>query len=154
MAAINFTTLKNTNNETVIKFQGAATDTGTITIANLTAGTQALVSGGTPTVNITKFFCTGLLSSGVSVSRNSVVNLVAAPENAPMFDFTANGWVDSVNNTYDIAFTITGANAVGYIVLHKVAGWESKVEYATYGAYDDQTRVGASTTMSGSPDKV
>ena len=56
MAAINFTTIKNTNNETVIKFQGAATDTGTITIANLTAGTQALVSGGTPTVNVVKFF--------------------------------------------------------------------------------------------------
>jgi hypothetical protein len=150
MAAINFTTLKNTNNETVIKFQGAATDTGTITIANLTAGTQALVSGGTPTVNITKFFCMGLLSSGISVSRNSVVCLTAAPENAPMFDFTQNGWVDSVNNTYDLAFTITGANTVGYIVLHKVAGWATTVEPATYGAYDDVTVVGPNS-KSGSP---
>lgn len=153
MAAINFTTIKNTNNETVIKFQGEATDTGTITIANLAASTQARNSD-TPTVNITKFFCMGLLTSGISISRNSVVSLVAAPENAPMFDFTQNGWVDSVNNTYDLAFTITGANTVGYIVLHKVAGWDTKVEYASYGAYDDQTRVGASTTMSGSPDKV
>lgn len=153
MAAINFTTIKNTNNETVIKFQGAATDTGTITIANLTASTQARNSDN-PVVNITKFFCMGLLTSGVSVTRNSVVSLVAAPENAPTFDFTANGWTDSVNNTYDLAFTISGANVVGYIVLHKMAGWDTKVEYATYGAYDDLTRVGASTTMSGSPDKV
>jgi hypothetical protein len=153
MAAINFTTIKNTNNETVIKFQGAATDTGTITIANLTAGTQARNTDA-PVVNITKFFCMGLLTSGVSVTRNSVVSMVAAPENAPMFDFTQNGFVDSVNNTYDLAFTITGANTVGYIVLHKIAGWDTKVEYATYGAYDDITRVGASTTMSGSPDKV
>ena len=153
MAAINFTTIKNTNNETVIKFQGAATDTGTITIANLTASTQARNSDN-PVVNITKFFCMGLLTSGVSVTRNSVVSLVAAPENAPTFDFTSNGWTDSVNNTYDLAFTISGANVVGYIVLHKMAGWDTKVEYATYGAYDDLTRVGASTTMSGSPDKV
>jgi hypothetical protein len=42
----------------------------------------------------------------------------------------------------------------GYITLRKVAGWSTKVENATYGAYDDPTRVGASTTMNGSPDKV
>jgi thioredoxin reductase (NADPH) len=33
-------------------------------------------------------------------------------------------------------------------------GWATKVEESTYGSYDDPTRVGASTTISGSPDKV
>ena len=39
----------------------------------------------------------------------------------------------------------------GYLVLRKIAGWDTKVENATYGAYDDPTIVGASTTMDGSP---
>ena len=66
-----------------------------------------------------------------------------------------NGISDNTNNTYDIVVTNDAAKAVtGYLVLRKIAGWDTKVEYATYGAYDDSTRVGASTTLSGSPDKV
>jgi hypothetical protein len=30
----------------------------------------------------------------------------------------------------------------GYLVLRKVAGWSTKVEEATYGAYDDRTTAG------------
>jgi hypothetical protein len=40
------------------------------------------------------------------------------------------------------------------LVLRKISGWDTKVEETTYGAYDDRTRVGASTTLDGSPDKV
>ena len=49
--------------------------------------------------------------------------------------------------------THTGG-AVTYLVLHKQDGYAAKVEYEKYGAYDDETIVGASTTLSGSPDKV
>jgi hypothetical protein len=155
MAAINFTTIKNTNQETIIKFQGGATDTGTITINTLAAGSQALTSGGTPTVNIVKFAASGLLTSNVTVTRNSVAVINAAAEHCPMLDYTAfAGISDGVNNTYDLAFTIAGAAATGYIVLRKITGWTTKVEYATYGAYEDVSRVGASTTLVGSPDKA
>ena len=154
MAAINFTTIKNTNQETIIKFQGGAADTGTITISGLTAGSQARNSD-TPTVNIVKLHASGLLTSGLTITRNSVAIVNCAPEHSPMLDYTAfAGISDGVNNTYDLAFTISGAATTGYIVLRKILGWSTKVEYATYGAYEDVSRVGASTTLVGSPDKA
>jgi hypothetical protein len=154
MAATRTTIIRNTNQETIIKYEGSSVDTAaTIDISTLAASTQARNSD-TPTVNIVKFICSGLLTGGVTVVRNSVTILAAAPENAPVLDLTQNGISDSVQNTSNIVITTTGAASTGYLVLRKVAGWDTKVETATYGAYDDVTRVGASTTMSGSPDKV
>jgi hypothetical protein len=69
----------------------------------------------------------------------------------------ANSWGIPINNdaTYDIVVTNGAAKDVsGFLVLRKTAGWSTKVETATYGAYDDVTRVGASTTLDGSPDKA
>ena len=152
--AMLFTTIKNTNQETVIHFDSSAAESGTITIANLTVTTQARNSD-TPAVNIVKFFATGALGAGTRVVRNSKNIISVSPENAPILDLNSNGFVDNTNNTYDIVVTNDVAKAVtGYLILRKVAGWDTKVETATYGAYDDQSRVGASTTMSGSPDKV
>jgi hypothetical protein len=153
--AVLFTTVKNTNLETVIHFDTVAAESGTITLANLTAdGTQARNSDA-PAVNIVKFFCTGQLTAGLLIVRNGKNIIACAPENAPVLDLNQNGFVDNINNTYDIVVTNTVAKPVtGYIVLRKVAGWSTKVETATYGAYDDVTRVGASTSQSGSPDKV
>lgn len=152
--AVLFTTVKNTNLETIIHFDTVAAESGTITIANLTASTQVRNSD-TPAVNIVKFFCTGQTTASLRVVRNSKNIIACAPENAPVLDLNVNGFVDNINNTHDIVITNDVAKAVtGYLVLRKVAGWNTKVETATYGAYDDETRVGASTTMSGSPDKV
>ena len=65
------------------------------------------------------------------------------------------GISDNQDNTYDIVISNNVAKSVtGYITLRKIAGWSTKVEDVVYGAYDDPTRVGASTTKSGSPDKV
>jgi hypothetical protein len=154
MAATRTTIIRNTNQETVIKYEGSSTDTAaTIDISTLAATTQARNSD-TPTVNIVKFIAAGLLTAGVTVVRNSVTILAAAPENAPTLDLTQNGISDSVQNTQNIVITTTGAASTGYLVLRKVAGWSTKVENSTYGAYDDPTRVGASTTMSGSPDRT
>jgi len=154
MAATRTTIIRNTNLETIIKFEGSSTDTAaTIDISTLAAATQARNSD-TPTVNIVKFIATGLLTSGVQIVRNGVNVLSAAPENAPVIDLTQNHISDNIQNTSNIVITTTGAATTGYLVLRKVAGWSTKVEDATYGAYDDVTRVGASTTASGSPDKV
>ena len=38
-----------------------------------------------------------------------------------------------------------------YITLRKIQGWSTKVEYASYGAYDDESKVGA-LNIPGSPD--
>ena len=152
--AVLFTTVKNTNQETIIHFDTVAAESGTITIANLTASTQARNSD-TPAVNIVKFISTGEDGASLKIIRNSKNIIACAPENAPFLDLNSNGITDNTYNTYDIVVTNGTAKAVtGYLVLRKVAGWDTKVEYATYGAYDDETRVGASTTHSGSPDKV
>lgn len=152
--AVTITTLKNTNQETVIKATTDGNSTGTITIANLGATTQARNTDA-PVVNIAKFMCVGEVNSHIFIQRNSINVVSIAPENAPFFDFNSNGWVDTTANTYDIVVNNDSTKtATLYLVLRKVAGWDTKVEYATYGAYDDETRVGASTTKSGSPDKV
>lgn len=149
-----FTTLKNTNQESVIHFASSAAESGTITIANLTATSQAR-NAATPIVNIVKWQISGELASKVSVVRNSKNVIVCAPENAPYAELNAWGIPLTNDNTSDIVITNGAAKDVtGILVLRKVAGWDTKVEDATYGAYDDPTRVGASTTLSGSPDKA
>ena len=152
--AVLFTTVRNTNTETIIHFDTVAAESGTITIANLAASTQARNSAD-PAVNIVKFVCSGQLDSGIRVVRNGKNIIACAPENCPVLDLNSNGISDNTNNTYDIVITNDVAKPVtGYITLRKIAGWSTKVEPATYGAYDDPTRVGASTSLSGSPDKV
>lgn len=153
--AVNLTTIKNTNLETVIHFESpASTATGTITIANLTAGTQARNSDA-PKVNILRIIATGEVGSTLVVQRGVKTILALAPENAPVLDLPAMGISDGQVNDADIAIVNQTAKQVsGYIVLRKIQGWSTKVEDATYGAYDDTTRVGASTTVSGSPDKA
>ena len=90
MAAVRTTIIRNTNQETIIKYEGAASDTAaTIDISLLAAPSQARNSD-TPTVNIVKFMCAGLLTAGVTVLRNGVYVLAAAPENAPILDLTQN----------------------------------------------------------------
>ena len=152
--AMTITTLKNTNQETVIHFASSLVESGTITIANLTATTQARNSD-TPTVNIVKYSITGELGSHVRIIRNSKNVIACAPENAPYAELNAWGIPLTNDNTFDIVINNNSAKDVtGVLVLRKIAGWSTKVEDATYGAYDDPTRVGASTTMSGSPDKA
>ena len=149
-----FTTVKNTNLETVIHFTSSAAESGTITIANLAAASQARNSD-TPNVTIVKWSVSGELGSKVTINRNNKIVIACAPENAPYME--ANAWGIPITNdaTSDIVVTNGAAKDVsGFLVLRKVAGWSTKVETATYGAYDDTSRVGASTTMDGSPDKV
>ena len=151
--SVTFTTLKNTNQEIVVKAVTGANSTGTLTIANLGATTQARNSD-SPTVNIVKFMAVGELGSHIFVTRNSINVISSAPENAPFLDFNSNGFVDNQENTSDIVINNDSAKtATVYLILRKVAGWSTKVETATYGAYDDETAVGAKT-ISGSPGGV
>lgn len=141
--AMTLTTVKNTNNETVIHFTSGAAETGTITIANLAATTQARNSD-TPQVNIAKFMCTGELGSKITISRNSKIVIVTAPENDINVEFNALGIPVTNDNTSDIAIINGTAKEVsGWLVLHKTRGWSSKIETATYGSYDNESVVGS-----------
>jgi hypothetical protein len=142
MAAIRFDTLRNVNQETIIKFTGNNGDTGTISIAGLTAATQAR-NAATPVVNIVRIMASGLTNSNLTITRNAVAVFQGSPGAAIDFDLTTNGFSDSVNNTADLAFTIGTSSVTGYITLRKLAGWDTKVEDVTFGAYDDRTVVGS-----------
>jgi hypothetical protein len=153
MATIRFDTLRNTNQESIVKFSGASGDTGSIVIANIGAATQARNSD-TPTVNMVRIIASGLTNSNLTITRGGITVFAGSPGAVIELEFISNGFSDSVGNTSDLSFTIGTAAVTGYMTLRKIAGWSTKVENETYGAYDDPTRVGASTTMSGSPDKV
>jgi len=137
------TTLKNTNQETVIHFASSAAESGTVTIANLTASTQARNSDA-PAVNIIKWSISGELASKVTINRNSKIVIACAPENAPYAELNAWGIPLTLDNTFDIVITNGAAKDVtGLLVLRKVAGWSTKVEHATFGAYDNPAVVGS-----------
>jgi hypothetical protein len=148
------TILKNTNQEAVVKVAGTAAAATIDLSVDLLATTQAL-DGATQTVNITGLVWTGASGGVITITRNSVVitTLQAAPYGA--VDFTGQMMIpDTIGNTQDIVVTISGAQAECWVRLRKVSGYATKVETPEYGAYDDETRVGASTTLSGSPDRV
>lgn len=141
--AMTFTTVKNTNQETVIHFTSSLAESGTITIANLAAATQAR-NADAPNVTIVKWSVTGELGSKVTINRNSKIVIACAPENAPYME--ANSWGIPINNdaTSDIVITNGAAKDVsGFLVLRKVAGWSTKVETATYSVYDNVNAVGS-----------
>lgn len=152
--AMYLTIVRNTNQETIYHIDAVDVSSATIDISTLAATSQARNSD-TPRVNIARFISTGELGASLTVSRDGKNIIACAPENAPFLDLTSTGIGDSQKSDKNIVISNNVAKAVtGYITLRKTAGWSTKVEDATYGAYDDPTRVGASTTMSGSPDKV
>jgi hypothetical protein len=145
------TVLKNTNGEAVVKIAGIGLETIDLQ-TDILAATQAL-DGETQTVNIVGIQFTGLATSTITIVRGGTTVTSLSAEGHDYIEFGA-GYSETVGNTADIAVTIGTANAQCYLTLRKVSGYATKVETATYGAYDDPTRIGASTTMSGSPDRV
>jgi hypothetical protein len=148
------TVLKNTNQEAVVKVAGTDASATIDLSVDLLAASQAL-DGGTQTVNIAGLVWTGAIGGVITITRNSVVIASLQSNAAGALDFTGQMMIpETIQNTSDIVVTVSGAQAECWIRLRKVGGYATKVEPATYGSYDDETRVGASTTLSGSPDKV
>lgn len=152
--AVTKTIIKTTHQDAIVKVAGTA-GSATISLATdlLPAAGQGL-DGAVQTVEIVCVMVAGLLNNATTVTRNSVNILTLAGENSVNFDFQGQGFRDPIEATKDIVVTIAGAEGQIYLKLRKVNGYANYIEPATYGAYDDPTRVGASTTMSGSPDKV
>lgn len=152
--AVTKTILKNTNQETVIKVAGTAAAETIVLDTDLVASTQ-VAEGDTQTVNIVGLVWTGATDGIIQISRGGIIITTLQANAAGALEFAGQQMVpDSIANTSDIVVTISGAQAECWIRVRKISGYATKVETATYGAYDDETRVGASTTISGSPDKV
>lgn len=161
--ALDIHVLKNTDKEAVVSVSGA-NDNVTVTLTSLVSATQVLGASGatdyvTPTVNVATVITSGNVNSAMSIRRGATgatghLVYVGSPENAPALQFNQYGFTENGQNTKDILVThdgATGALVTSYLVLRKVDGYYSKVEYEKYGAYDDETAVGA-LDISGSPD--
>ena len=113
------------------------------------------VLDGTKSVTITGVTFTGAAAGVATISRNGNRTMTLLAENQGQFDFSGQMMCpDSTNSDQDIAVAVTGGNMEVWLRLKKVSGYTSTVEYEKYGAYDNELRLGASTTVSGSPDKV
>lgn len=149
------TVLKNSESETVVKVSGSE---GSVTIdlqTDLLSSTQVL-DGSTQIVNITGISWSGETTQYSLIERNNarVATLNGGAASSLMFDGQTM-CPETTQNASDIIVAMAGTG-VGecWIKLRKVSGYKSKVETSIYGQYDDPTRVGASTTMPGSPDYV
>lgn len=148
------TVLKNVNQETVVKVAGTAA-AATIDLSTDIVAASQEIDGSTQTVNIIGLVWTGANNGIITVTRDNVVIATLQANAAGALEFGGQAMIpETINNTSDIVVTISGAQSECWLRLRKVSGYKTKVEYSTYGAYEDESRVGASTTVSGSPDKV
>lgn len=151
--AVTKTILKNTHQEVIIKIAGTS-GSETITLTDLANSSQVVSATVTQKVNIAGVIWSGQPAGEIKIERNSVVVMTLSGSSAGDIDFAGNGLSESTENESDLVITISGGQAELWIRLRKVAGYDTTIETATYGSYDDPTRIGASTTLSGSPDKV
>ena len=135
--AVTKTILKKAKHEVVVKF---ANDTGSNQTSTFDLDVDALLSTevieGTVKVNIVEIHWAGQASSHFHIERNSVKIFGATGSDADQFIFS--GFVDGVENTSDLTVSMNGEIYV-YIVLRKNSGFESKIETAQFGSYDDTT---------------
>ncbi len=95
---------------------------------------------------------TGAIDTTIKVYRGEtrIMTLQAAPCGTLAFDgqqFVS----ESTEKEKDFRFEFNGEGEV-WLTLRKHGYIPKSAEYATYGAYEDETRVGAKTDISGSPD--
>lgn len=139
--AVTKTVLKKSKNEVVVKF---ANNTGTAQSATFDLDVDALLSTevieGTVKINIVAITFTGVNGSNFQLSRNGV-GIIAAPCDQPD-QFYFDGFVDGVNNTHDIVCTMDNECYV-YLTLRKNSGFETKIETAQFGSYDDPNARGS-----------
>ena len=152
-------TLKKTDTHAVVKIGNttgsSVTETITLKTDLIDAAKEVVGVGISPVVTIVNIQWTGISGTTFSISRGGNVIFNGDVVGSSPMNFNEFGYVDNEGDTSDIAVTIDGSSKGQiYLGLRKQSGYTPFVENATYGAYDDPTRLGASTTIPGSPDKV
>lgn len=146
--------LKNVAQEAVVKVSGTSGNATIALATDLLSVGQAL-DGATQSAVIVGVTWTGAIGGIITITRNDVVVMTLQANAAGFLDFGGQCMVpDSTGADSDIVVAISGAQASCWSRVRKTGGYKTMVEDATYGSYDDPTRVGASTTINGSPDYV
>lgn len=146
--------LKNTQQEAVVKVYGGTGTSETIDLQTTILGSFQELDGATQTVNIVGVTWTGQNATEITVTRNSTVVMTLPSTGSSTIEFGGQTLPpETTANTSDVVVSITGGVGEVWLKLRKVGGYKSKSgEYAQYGAYEDETRVGAATNVPGSPD--
>ena len=139
--AVTKTILKKAKHEVVVKFSN---DTGSAQTSTFDLDVDALLSTevieGTVKVNLVELTWSGLSGSTFTLTRNSVKIFSAVGDNPDQFIFS--GFVDGQENTSDIGISMSGEIYL-YLTLRKNSGFETKIETAQFGSYDDTTARGS-----------
>lgn len=144
--AIVKTVLKKTTNEVIIKLTGAALDSATLDLdgADFVSAAEAAGTAGTQIVNIAGLQWTGASGALITITRNSATIAQLQANAAGVLDMTGQNMIpDSQQNDQNIVVSFTNAAGEVWLRLHKVAGYNLKVEPATFGIYDDTSSVGS-----------
>ena len=148
--------LRQTHQETVFKVWGPAGTTETVSLASDLLSPAQELDGSTPKANIVGTTWTGQNATEITVARGGTTIMTLPSTGSSTIDFGGQALPpDSTNNTNDFTVSIAGGVGEVWVKVRKVSGYRSKSgEYSQYGAYEDEDRVGASTTINGSPDYV
>lgn len=133
------TILKKAKHEVVVKFSNdAGTNSSTFDL-DVDALLSTEVIEGTVKVNLVELAWSGATGSAFTLTRNGVQIFVGG-EHPDTIIFS--GYVDGVQNTHDIVCSLTG-NLHVYLTLRKNSGFETKIETAEFGSYDDPNARGS-----------
>lgn len=135
------TILRKTPHKVAVKVAGGA-GTDTITLATDLLHSTEVVDG-TPAANILALHWTGTADGVAVIARNGTTIATLLGQTAGELLFNDAEFVDNINNTNDIAVTITGTHMEVWMLLRKADGYTSKIETAQFGSYDNETVVGS-----------
>ena len=135
--------LKNTSSILIVKISGTDV-TETISLATDFLHPSTAPNGSPIRVNVS--YVQWNVSSGstdtIVVRRNTfpILNLY---QNAGELDMSGNGgFQDDTENSSDLVCSIIGTGNL-FLTLRKVSGFDSKLETAQYGSYDNPNVVGS-----------
>jgi hypothetical protein len=136
--------LKKSSKDCCVKISGTNGTTETISLStDLLLDDEIVSSTKNPKVNLVGLTWTGVLDSMSQIKRNNVVVSSMQANTTGQFDFEGQGMCpDNVENESDLVVSITGGQHEVWIRLHKVDGYESKIETGVFSVYDDVTKVG------------
>jgi hypothetical protein len=131
----NLRTLKLSSTEAIVKVDGAVGAQIINLSTDLKLGSEVANS---PKVNILSMIVTGATGGSAIISRNAV-NLYHLQANVgqPMDLIAFGGVSDSTLNDQNITVTTSGAETQVILKLRKLSGYQSMVQPAEYGIYDN-----------------
>lgn len=145
--------MKLTERDAVVKFAGSA-GSSILTLSTELKCANEFING-SPRVSICGVQWTGSTDSTIVIVRSGVTIMTLNCGASGALEMNGQMMIpDDIEANNNITVNITGDAAELWMRLRKISGYQSGYEAAVYGQYDDQNRLGASTSVQGSPDYI